>query len=173
VQPVTAVAAAEADSQQWMQPLTQQQQQQQQQQQRQGQKQQEEQQQQKAGGQPKLLPPDRQFWVHPARWAANITDMRQRLQNVRLSAFSIFKDAQWQIAQKVVAAAAPAVVVLAHVEEGLVGYEQQLCLLLSKLSVGHPALGNTLGLWLHGLGEAGDCLHVIPYPMVGGCKAVF
>jgi len=99
------------------------------------------------------VPPERQQWVQPQRWSANITDMRERLMNVRLSAFSMSNDAQWQVAQMVVAAAAPRVVVLAHVDDSVVGYQEQLGLLLSKLAVGDPKLGDVLGLWLHGLGE--------------------
>jgi hypothetical protein len=102
--------------------------------------------------QPGMVPPDRQPWVHPQRWADNIKDMRERLQSTRLSAFVVSKDAQWQLAQKVVAAAAQAVVVLAHVEN-LTGYEEQLGDLLSKLAVGDSALRDVVGLWLHGLGK--------------------
>lgn len=103
--------------------------------------------------QPEMLPPDRQPWVDPKRWADNIAGMRERLQSIRLSAFAASKDAQWQLAQNVVAAAAPAVVVLAHVEGNLVGYEQQFGNLISQLAVGDPALRDVVGLWLHGLGK--------------------
>jgi hypothetical protein len=99
------------------------------------------------------VPPDCQPCVHPGRWLANIKQMRED-QQIRLSSFTT-KDAQWQVAQKIVAAAAPHVVVLAYVPEYLVGYEKQLGLLLSKLATGDPSLGDMLGLWLHGLGEQG------------------
>jgi hypothetical protein len=103
--------------------------------------------------QPDMVPSDRQPWVLPGRWAANIADMCKRLQNHRLSAFSMSTDAEWQLAQKVVAAVAPAAMVPVHVGPNMFGYEEQLSYLISLLAVGDPALHDVIGLWLYGLGK--------------------
>jgi hypothetical protein len=58
-----------------------------------------------------------------------------------------------RLAQQVVAAAAPAIVLPVQVDASMIGYEEQLSYLKSLLAVGDPALRDVVGLWLYGPGK--------------------
>jgi hypothetical protein len=95
------------------------------------------------------VPANRRKWVRPDRWAQNVTDTKERLQNVRRSTEGAAKDEELQLARHVVATALAAARVPLAEPESLVGIEEQEARLLAELAVPDA---ERLGLWLHGMG---------------------
>jgi hypothetical protein len=92
---------------------------------------------------------DLRRWVCPGRWARNIADMKERLENVRHVTERTPKGEELQVARRVVAAAVAAARVPLTEADNVVGFDEQEARLLAELAVPDP---QRLGLWLHGMG---------------------
>jgi hypothetical protein len=97
------------------------------------------------------VPAERRQWVQPGRWAQNIADMKERIENVRHVTERIPKGEELQVARRVVAAAVAAARVPPTEADNMVGFDEQEARLLAELAVPDP---QRLGLWLHGMGES-------------------
>ena len=90
---------------------------------------------------------DRRDWVRPERWAQNVSNAEERLQNVRLSGA---KGEQQKMAERVTRRAMTAARQPLALPQTLCGLEAKAERLLAELkALGAPRLG----LWLHGMGE--------------------
>jgi len=101
------------------------------------------------------VPAERQPWVHPERWAANLVMLKKRLQFLQLlRAAPAAKDEPLQVAKRVVAEAVKALPRQVDIGVDVVGAEQQEAELTAELC---PGTEGVVALWLHGSGAVRSC----------------